>query len=126
MVIIKQRIEEFKIGDKDVVFIDFSGFNNDKEAIAFIEASKPLIKKYPYNSIYTITNIEDVALSANSHDIISGWVEHNKPYVKFGVVYGVDGIKKVLGKTLKIVTGRKNLVYLSSKEEAIEYLTNLE
>jgi len=125
MIIINNRIDEFKIGEKDVVFIDFSNYTHEEEFKTLIELFKPIIRKYPHNSIYTITSMEGVELNSKSHDLISEAAEHNRPYVKFGVVYGVEGVKKILAKTITIVSGRTNLEYLSSKEEAIDYLTNL-
>ena len=116
------RIEEFTQDGKKIVYIDFSHFTTTEELSSFIESAKPYIKKYPLNSIYTITNMEGMTVNSETHDIMAGWVEHNKPYVKFGAVYGVDGIKRILAKTIAVLTKRNNLVYVSSRGEALNSL----
>jgi len=120
------RIEEFTRDGKNIIYIDFSGFTTDKEFTDFIASAKIVVKKYSPGSLYTITNITDAKISANTHDIMSDWITHNKPYVKFGAVYGADSTSKIIGKTASIVSQRSNLAYLSSKEEALDYLSKLD
>ena len=119
------RIEEFTRGGKNIIYFDFSGFTTDKEFTDFIASAKIVVKKYPPDSIYTITNVEDIKVSANTHNIMSDWLAHNKPYVKSGTVYGADATSKIIGKTATIVSQRSNLAYVTSKEEAIDYLSKL-
>ena len=120
------RIEEFIEDSKSFICFDLSEFKTDNEYIEFIESAKTVIAKYSPESVYTITNMTNAVLSKNSHDIIAGWVAFNKPYVKYGAVYGVDFTMKTVGKTVGIVTQRLNLVYVETKEEAIEYLLKVE
>ena len=120
------RIEEFTQDNKKFISFNMSGFKTDDDYYDFIEGAKVVMKKYPPDSVYTISNMEGSVLTPNTHDIIADWVAHNKPYVKYGAVYGVDFSMKTIGKTVGIVTQRLNLVYVSSKEEALEYLLNLE
>ena len=116
------RLEEFTRDGKVMVYIDFSNFSSNEELKSFIESAKPVMKKYSPNSVYTITNMEGIVFNKATHEIIAEWVEHNKPYVKYGAVFGVDGVKKTLAQTIAIITKRKNLIYVSSKEEAIDSL----
>ena len=120
------RIEEFKHEGKDVVLFNLSGFKTDNEYIEFIKKAKAMIIKYSENSLYTITNMTGAVVSINTHDIIVDWVKHNKPYVKSGVVFGTDATQKVIGKTASAVTQRSNLVYLDTKQEALDYISNLD
>jgi len=120
------RIEEFEHEGKDVVLFDLSGLENDNEYIDLIKKAKAIIIKYSDNSLYTITNMTGAVVSKNTHDIIADWVMHNKPYVKFGVVFGADATQKIIGKTASAVTQRSNLVYLNTKEEALDYISNLD
>ena len=120
------RIEEFIEDGKKFICFDLSEFKTDDEYTDFIESAKIVIAKYSPESAYTITNMTNAVLTKNSHDIIAGWVAFNKPYVKYGAVYGVDFTMKTVGKTVGIVTQRLNLVYVETKEEAIEYLLKVE
>jgi len=121
-----KRIEEFTKNEKSFISFDLSGFKTDDEYKDFIEAAKVVVKKHPPNSLFTLSNMQDAVLTSNTHDIIADWVTHNKPFVKYGAVYGVDFSMKTIGKTVGIVTQRLNLVYVSTREEAIDYLLNVE
>ena len=120
------RIEEFELDGKSFVYFDLSGFRKDNEYIDFIATAKTVIKKYPPNSLYTITNMKGAMVGGNTHVIMSEWVTHNKPYVKFGAVCSADTTAKVIGHTVSVVSQRSNLMYVDSKEEAIDSLLALE
>jgi hypothetical protein len=49
-------------------------------------------------------------------------MEHNKPYMKVGAVTGVDGIKKIMVNMIFAMSKRTNMTFVSSKEQAIEWL----
>ena len=120
------RIEEFLQEGKNIIYFDFSGLGTDQEFKDLINLAKIEIVKHPPDSIYTITNMEGVTVSTNTYGIISKWMTFNKPYVKFGVVCGADATKKVIGRSAAVVSQRSNIVYVSSKEEAINYIMNLD
>jgi hypothetical protein len=63
-----------------------------------------------------------VKFDSETKNIIADWMEHNKPYVKFGAIIGFDGIKKIMVNAIFKLCGRKNMVFSSSKEQAIEFL----
>jgi hypothetical protein len=50
----------------------------------------------------------------------------NKPYVKCGAVIGMDGIKKMMIKTIMNVSRRPDLEFFFSKEEATEWILKQE
>ena len=120
------RIEEFKHAGKSVIYMDFSGFKENTEYKTIIDAAKTLIREYPHDSLYTITNMTNAVVNSNTHDTFSSFTEHNKPFVKLGLVCGADTTTKIIGKTVATVSGRSNLIYVSSKDDALDYLTNLE
>jgi len=120
------RLEEFTKNGKNFICYDLSGLKTDDEFKDLIATAKVLIKKYPPDSVYTITNMTGAVMTTNTHDIIADWIGHNKPYVKYAAVYGVDFTMKTIGKSVGIVTQRVNLEYVSSREEAMEFLLNLE
>jgi len=47
---------------------------------------------------------------------------HNKPYVKYGAVIGVDGIKKIMVNAIFKLCGRDNMTFISSKDAAVKWL----
>lgn len=117
-----ERFEEFSHDGKNFVYINFSGLTSDNEFLAVTDVIKDVIAKYPEQSVYTITNIENVRFDTNSKEIVAKYMEHNKPFVKYGVVIGLDGIKKMLVQTILKLSGRENLLFAFTKDKAIELL----
>lgn len=116
------RIEEFTQAGKNFIYIDFSGLATDREFVEVINMAEPVISKYPEHSVYTITNIANLKFDTHTKEIASRYAENNKPYVKYGVIIGLDGIKKMMAQTVLKISGRTNFSYAFSKEGAIEWL----
>jgi hypothetical protein len=117
-----ERIEEFTRDGKKFIYFDLSNFKSNNEFTQVIEASKTIITNYAEQSLYTITNIENVKFDSKTKELVAKWTEHNKPYVKFGAVTGVDGIKKIMVNMIFTMSKRANMTFASSKEKAIEWL----
>lgn len=115
-------MEEFTIEGKSFFSIDFSGIISNKDFIDLTNTAKLIIAKYPKHSLYTVSNISNIRGDTQTKEIFHKYLEHNKPYVKHGAIIGVDGIKKMMAKTIMKLTGRKDFHYAYSREEAIEWL----
>jgi len=117
-----KRIEEFTRDGKNFMYIDCSGIKTNDGFLELISEVKPKIAKHPEQSLYTITNIDDIRFDSNSKKIAAEYLEHNKPYVKCGVVIGLDGVKKLLVSAIAKISGRTNIYFTFTKKEAIERL----
>jgi len=117
-----ERIEEFTLEGKNFMYIDFSNLKSNRDFMQTTKSIEPLMEKYPENSLYTITNIENVRFDTESKEIVAKYMEHNKPYVKYGAVIGLDGIKKVFASTVFKLSKRNNMSFAFSKDKAIEWL----
>jgi hypothetical protein len=122
----EQRIEEFTQEDKNFVYYDLSDFKTNDEFREFVEAAKKCVAQHGEHSMFTITNIKDVKFDSETKNIVAEWMEHNKPYVKFGAVIGFDGIKKIMVNAIFKLCGRKNMVFVSNREQAVEWLLKQE
>jgi hypothetical protein len=118
----EQRIEEFTQEGKNFAYYDLSGFKTNDEFREFTKIAKECIVKYAEHSVFGIANIKDVRFDSETKNIIADWLAHDKPYVKFGAVIGFDGIKKIMLNAIFKLCGRKNVIFASSKEQAIELL----
>ena len=116
------RVDEFQIEGRNFVYIDLSEFKSNEDFLRESAAIELVIAKYPEKSVYTITNIENVRFDTNSKEVVANYMRNNKPYVKSGVVIGLDGIKKVLVNMVLKMSGRTNMHFAFSKEQAIEWL----
>jgi hypothetical protein len=120
------RIEEFVRDGKTFIYFDLSGFKTNDEFIQLIEESKPVVEKHAERSLYTITNIESVKFDTKTKKIVAEWMGHNKPYVRYGAVIGMDSIKKIMVNAIFSLSGRKNMTSASTKEEAVTWLLRRE
>ena len=121
-----ERIEEFTRDGENFIYIDLSGLTTDKELVEVTRVVETVFKKYPLNSVYTITNISNTRFDSEIKDIAVKYMENNKPYVKGGAIIGVDGIKKVLSNEIINNSGREKLLFAFSKEQAVELLMKKE
>lgn len=123
---IEERIEEFTQDEKNFIYLDLSGFETNDEFRNFIEVAKTYMPKYAENSLYTITNIKDVNFDSETKRVVQEWMDYNRSYVKYGAVIGFDGIKRMMVNSILKLSSRKNMVFVSSKEEAVEWLLKQE
>ena len=121
-----ERIEEFSRNGKNFIYIDLSGFSTIGEFSSLTDQVKQVISKYPLNSVYTITHIENIRFDTSIKNHIAEYMRFNKPYVKCGVVTGIDGIKKIMVNTALKLSGRNNLTFCYTREEAIDILLKKE
>jgi len=117
-----QRIEEFTRDGKNLIYYDLSDFKTNDEFLEFTKVAMENITKYAERSLLTIANIRDVKFDSETKTIMADWMEYNKPYVKFGAIIGFDGIKKIMVNAIFKLSGRKNMAFISTKEQAIEFL----
>jgi len=116
------RVEEFTRNERKFVYIDFSNLITNDEINQLINQAKPVISKYPPQSVYTITNMDGLRYDNETKAIITRYTESNKPYVIKGAIFGMDGLKQIMANAIFTLSGRKNLVIAKSKEDAIHLL----
>ena len=117
-----EYIEEFTLREKNFIYIDLSGVKSNYDFCKRVGAIMPVIEKYPLNSLYTITNVENTRFDSESKNSLRDYLKHNSLYVKYGTVIGMDGIKKIMAKSMFQVAGRTNMHFAFTKEQAIEWL----
>ena len=114
--------DEFILNGKKIFYIDVSKLVSNDEIINAFELIKQKIEKYDENSLYTITNIEFVMFDTKTIETAAKYMGYNKPYVKYGVIIGFDGIKKAIVKSILKKCNRNNIGFAFTKEQAIELL----
>ena len=117
-----ERYEEFTCDGKNIIYIDFAGLKSNESFTEAVNVIKPVIAKYPEKSLYTITNIENIRFDSDSKELVAEYMKHNKPYVKCGVVIGLDGIKKMMVNVVLKLSGRTNMNFAFTKEGAINWI----
>ena len=117
-----KRIEEFMLNEKKFIYFDLSDYKDKNEIMNFIETAKLIIAKYGDNSVYTITNIENIIFNAEIVEIFNKWTEYDKRYVKYAAVIGFSALRKLMAASVFEKSQRENVYYAESKIQAIEYL----
>ena len=121
-----ERIEEFTRDGKNFIYIDVSNLKKNEDFIKVVDAVQQVIVKYPAKSVNTIVNIENIIFDTETKIIAGACLKHNEPYVKYGGVIGLDGIKKIMANAVFKFSGRNHMRFFYSKEQAIEGLLRLE
>jgi len=114
--------QEFSVEGKNIVYIDFSVAKTSEDFSEAFEKIERAVACYPKNSIYTITNMAGTRIDTFSKDNFIKYAEHNKPYVKKGVLIGVDGITKIVIGNIFDKAGRDKFHIAFTKEKAIEWI----
>jgi len=117
-----ERVSEFTCDGKNFIYIDCSNLKNNEDFVKIVDTVKQVIVKYPEQSVYTISNIENIIFDTKTKEIAANCLKHNEPYVRCGAVIGLDGIKKIMANAVFKFSGRKPLQFFYTKEKAIEWL----
>ena len=116
-----ERIEEFTIDGKHFMYVDVSNIKQNSGFADVVERVKLLIRQYPENSVYMILNIANITFDTETKKIAVEGMTYNRPYVKYGTIIGVDGMKKMMFNAVLKVSGRDVAIFFS-KEQAIAWL----
>jgi hypothetical protein len=108
------------------VQILYENFENGKVAdiIPWIEKAKAIIRNQPEKSVLAIVNVKDASFDMTVTSALKDFVKGNASYMKCAVVYGVEGLKEVIFRSILTFSGRKNLTLARTLEEAKDFLIN--
>jgi hypothetical protein len=119
----KDRIEQFEYEGKKFIYYDLSNFKNNLQFQEFIAAAKEVIRQYPGDHrLYSITNIEGVVYDSETKTIIAEWMDFNRPHIGQGAVIGLDGIKRIMVNSILKMSGRSNMKFFRTRDEALKWL----
>jgi hypothetical protein len=99
------------------VKILYENFESGKpdEIIPWIEKAKVVIFSQPQSSILALVNVKGASFDMSVTAAL-------KEFVKGAAVYGVEGLKEVIFRSILVFTGRKNLVLCKTIEEGKDFL----
>lgn len=115
--------EIIREGNSLITYLDFSNLRKKEEVIEQIRIYGEYIKNQPYNSVVTLTNMEDMYLNTEIYNKFTEYVKENNPYIKESAVIGLKGMLQIFYKSYIKITG-KNVKVCSTKSEAIYEMTN--
>jgi hypothetical protein len=106
------------------VQILYENFENSKttDIIPMIEKAKSIIRRQPEKSVLAVVNVKGANFDMSVTAALKDFVKGNAPYMKCAVVYGVEGLKEVIFRSVLSFSGRKNLALAKTLEEAKDFL----
>jgi hypothetical protein len=104
----------------------YENFENGKVAdiLPWIDKAKAIIRSQPEKSVLAIVNVKGASFDMSVTAALKDFVKGNAPYMKCAVVYGVEGLKEVIFRSVLTFSGRKNLTLAKTLEEAKDFLIN--
>ena len=117
-----ERFEEFTVDGKSFLYADLSGFESHEDIIAGFTQLNALVSKYPENSLHLISNIKGVKFDSTIKKVAGEFTALNARHVKYDVIIGTDGVRRMVASSLMKLAGRKNFHFCFSKEEALDWL----
>jgi hypothetical protein len=122
----ENRIEQFECEGKKFIYYDLSHFKNNVQFREFIAYAKEVIQKYPKDdSLFSVTNIEGVVYDSETKTIVAEWMDFNRPYIRQGAVIGLDGIKRIMVNSILKMSGRNNMKFFRTRDDAVKWLATL-
>jgi hypothetical protein len=122
------QMPEIKFITHKGVQILYENFENGKpdEILPWIEKAKAVIRVQPPKSVRGLVNVKDAKFDMSVTAALKEFVSGNAPYMKCAVVYGVEGLKEIIFKSILTFSGRKNLAAAKTLEDGKEFLVNYE
>lgn len=116
---------------KDITFLTHKGVRilyedlenaQIEEVIPWIERAKVVIRSQPEKSVLALLNVKNAKFDTAVTSALKAFAKGNEPYIKFAALYGIEGLKEIIFKSVLAFTGRKNLVLCKTLEEAKDVL----
>lgn len=107
-----------------ILYEDFASMNNDEEELAILKKGREIIDQQPEKSVLALLNVKNTNFSPKVTQTLKEYAKANTPYMKFAAVYGIEGLKEILFKSVMLFTGRKNIAIFKTLEEAKDFLAD--
>ncbi|MCL2218450.1 MAG: hypothetical protein FWC23_00385 [Chitinispirillia bacterium] len=118
---IRHNIEEFQRDGKNFIFFNISGLTDNDQFEAFAKAAMEVISKYPLKSVYVMTS-HLTFFDTKTKEVSANWIIFNKPYVIASALVDINGITRMVAKSIYKQAGREFATPFTTKEEAIRWL----
>lgn len=116
-------IEKIYAGNREIVYLDFSGLKSKEEIFNQIDYFGRYIKSQPKNSLTTLTNLENMHFNTEIYNAFTSYVKANNQFVKESAVVGLRGMMQIFYKGFIAITGR-NVKVCNDITDAVFALTN--
>ncbi|MFA9388189.1 MAG: hypothetical protein ACERKD_00190 [Prolixibacteraceae bacterium] len=110
--------EMIRSGAIEILYLDYSGIKKKDEVLAQMEYFGNYIRQQPFQSVVTLTNLNEMYFNTEVYNRFTAYVKSNTPHVKESAVIGLKGMMQIFYKGFVKITGR-NVTICNSKDEAV-------
>lgn len=107
-----------------ILYEDFESVATEEEGLALLKKGREIIDQQPEKSVLALLNVKNTKFSPTVTQALKEYAKANTPYIKMAALYGIDGLKEILYRSVIAFTGRKNLVICKTLEEAKDFLVD--
>jgi hypothetical protein len=118
---IKDNIEEFQRGGRNFIYFNITRLADNDQFEQFANAAMDVIVKYPPKSVCVITSQLNF-FDTRTKDICSKWIIFNKTYVIASALVDINGLTKMVAKSIYKQAERELAEPFPTMEQAIEWL----
>jgi hypothetical protein len=117
----RSRIETYQ--GKDIVIVDLSGLTPEDMPIFndTLDKTKRLVSSKPLGSVLTLTITTNFRFDKHLIAGLNDLTTHDRPFVKRAAITGVEGLQRVVLRTVSAFSKRKIEIF-DTKEDAFRWL----
>jgi len=118
---IRNNIEEFDRDGKKFIYFNISGLSDNDQFEIFAKAAMERITRYAPKSVYVITS-HLTFFDTRTKEICSNWIVFNKPYVIASALVDINGLTRMVAKSIYKQADREFATPFATRDEAVEWL----
>jgi hypothetical protein len=116
-----ERVRWINHKGRDILFIDMSNLQQTEDEVEVANEAERIVKTRPEGSVLTLFDYTGMHYDINGVEAQKNYSAAVKPYVKSSAVIGIDGLKKIILRSVARVTGR-NIRLFDDLESAKDWL----
>src|SRR3954469_9705152 len=94
--------------ERQIVLMDFANIQSIDEALAAIKEAKEFVAAQPRRrKLLTLVDVTGTTQDGKVLDALQDLAEHDKPWVLAAAVVGINALKRILFRTVVMLSGRK-------------------
>lgn len=120
-----KRVQFITHKGKRILLEDFSFMKPGKDYARLLKETQKMISKEPEKSVLAVFDATGCSFTEESLKQTLEFTKANTPYIKGTTVVGISGLLQIAHSAITDSAGR-DFIEFPNREEAMEYLVNLE
>ncbi len=117
------RIEFITYRGERVLDLDLRGNKDISQGIEAFQTAQKMAMKEPLKSLRLLTDVTNAHYDSAGVAAIKEFSKAATPYMKASAIVGVDGLKRIIVRSLIMLTGR-DIRLFDTREQALDWLAS--